>query len=132
MSTNHEHEYEHHGEPRHAEPAQVDQSAAWESAAAPSAVQAARFRRSLSALDGAGGYRARGVDWVRASDLLARGSGSLSRRAIDFNAALAARSRDAVGTGARQIAERTRKLPPISAFGRGRTRDQAALPPVSM
>lgn len=121
-----------HRETRTTVPVPTDQDAAWERAAAPSAVQAAQSRRRLSALDDAAGYRARGVDWVRASDLLARGSGNLSHRAIDFNAYLAARSREAIGTSARRVAQRARNLPPASAFGHGRTAQQAPTRPLAM
>lgn len=64
----------------------------------------------------------RGVDWVRASDLLARGSGDLSRRAIDLEAKLGAGTRHGIAVGASYVGRKTaqvaRKLPPLSAFGR--------------
>ena len=64
----------------------------------------------------------RGVDWVRASDLIARGSGSLSRRGIDLDSKLARGTRHGVAVSAkyvgRQIATGARRLPPVSAFGR--------------
>src|SRR5699024_12158939 len=62
--------------------------------------------------------KARGVDWVRSSDLLARGSGVASRLAIDFEANLAHKAHDPLARGAKRLAQRTRELPPVSAFGR--------------
>lgn len=64
----------------------------------------------------------RGVDWVRASDLLARGTGAISRRAIDLEAKLGYTTRHGIAVGAKYLGRKTgelaRKLPPLSAFGR--------------
>lgn len=62
--------------------------------------------------------RGRGVDWVRPSDLLARGGGALSRHGIDLTAGGTRRLRSSIKSGARWTAERARRLPPVSAFGR--------------
>ncbi|ORE56833.1 hypothetical protein B6D25_11155 [Micrococcus luteus] len=73
----------------------------------PEAVQAARIAglrgntRERLAQDA--GLRARGVEWVRPTDLLAR------------------QCRTATNTGVRGVGERARRLPPLSAFGRSRT-----------
>ncbi|MGO3191540.1 hypothetical protein BSP109_03212 [Brevibacterium sp. Mu109] len=74
--------------------------------------------------------KARGVEWVRPSDLLASRSQRVAGRGIDFQAELVRRSRRvpvravrATGRGITKtgaaISERARKLPPVTAFGRG-------------
>ena len=64
---------------------------------APEAIQAADVVRDQQAeLDTE--KPARGVDWVRPSDLMARAGGALSRRGIDFQADLARRSRAGITT----------------------------------
>ncbi|MBD4582297.1 hypothetical protein GUG60_24430, partial [Xanthomonas citri pv. citri] len=67
------------------------------------------------------GLRARGVEWVRPTDLLARHGAALAGRGIDFEVELARRTRTATNTGVRGVGERARRLPPLSAFGRSRT-----------
>lgn len=84
---------------------------------APEAIQAADVVRDQQAeLDTE--KPARGVDWVRPSDLMARAGGALSRRGIDFQADLARRSRAGITTGAKHLAASAKRLPPLSAFGR--------------
>ena len=61
--------------------------------------------------------RGRGVDWVRPTDLLSQSGGALSRRGIDLTAAGNRRRRAPLDKGARWVAERVRRLPPLSAFG---------------
>lgn len=61
----------------------------------------------------------RGVDWVRPTDLMARSGSRVAGAGIDFQADMARRSRHAAATSARTVAARTRRLPPVSAFGRG-------------
>ncbi|WP_181861398.1 hypothetical protein [Microbacterium sp. JB110] len=76
------------------------------------------------------GKRRPGVEWVRPSDLLASRLGRVAGQGIDFQAELARRARrvhghayrrtrTAAGSGARVVSERARRLPPVSAFGRG-------------
>jgi hypothetical protein len=60
---------------------------------------------------------ARGVEWVRPTDLMARHSATLAGRGVDFQAELARRARAPLAAGMRRLNERVRKLPPISAFG---------------
>lgn len=60
--------------------------------------------------------RARGVEWVRPTDLIARQSSQLAGRGIDLHAELARRARTV--TGIERLSERARRLPPVSAFGR--------------
>lgn len=76
--------------------------------------------------------KARGVDWVRASDLMARGSGQVSRLAIDFEANLAHKAQDGLARGVKQLGAKARELPPIAAFGRSTSRDGAGRGPVGM
>lgn len=90
---------------------------------APEAIQAADVDREQQSTEGVDVEKpTRGVDWVRASDLLSRGSGSLSRRGIDLDAKLARGTRHSIAVSAkyvgRQIAAGARRLPPLSAFGR--------------
>mgnify|MGYP000953744008 FL=1 len=75
----------------------------------------------------------RGVEWVRPTDLMARTGSRVARAGIDFQADMARRSRHAATTSARALAVRARRLPPVSAFGRGHadratTRDAVGIP----
>lgn len=63
----------------------------------------------------------RGVEWVRPTDLVARSGSRVAGAGIDFQADMARRSRDAVATSTRGLAERARRLPPVAVFGRGHT-----------
>jgi|SRR5690606_24275836 len=71
-----------------------------------------------------------GVEWVRPTDLMVLRSARMAGRGIDFQAELARRARRMPGqtfratrigarSGARFVSERARKLPPVTAFGRG-------------
>lgn len=96
-----------------------------EKAEAPEAVRAARVARRRGAerqVTAAEARRARGVEWVRPTDLIARQGATLAGRGIDFEVELARRTRTPIATGARQLGERARRLPPLSAFGRSSTR----------
>ena len=64
--------------------------------------------------------RARGVEWVRPTDLIARQSAALAGRGIDLHTELSRRARTLTTAGARIAAARVRGLPPLSAFGRSR------------
>lgn len=74
--------------------------------------------------------KARGVEWVRPTELIAYRSGRVAGRGVDFQAELARRSRRLPGQTVRvsrrgisnasaRLSERARRLPPASAFGRG-------------
>ena len=74
--------------------------------------------------------RARGVEWVRPTDLLARQGTSIACKGIDFEVELARRSRQltsqaarasgrGISTATRAVSERARRLPDVSEFGRG-------------
>lgn len=101
----------------------------------PDAIQAADVTRAPGpeAADADPALRkARGVDWVRASDLMARGSGVASRLAIDFEANLAHKAHDGLARRVKHLGAKARELPPISAFGRSTSRDGAGRGPVGM
>lgn len=84
---------------------------------APEAIQAADVDRDQEAeLDTE--KPARGVDWVRPSDLMSRAGGALSRRGIDLQADLSSRARAGIAAGAKHLVGSAKRLPPLSAFGR--------------
>lgn len=83
-----------------------------------------------TAVETATGRRGSGVEWVRPSDLLAARLGRVAGQGIDFQAELARRARLVPGqayrgtravarSGVRVVSERARRLPPVTAFGRG-------------
>ncbi len=89
----------------------------------PEAVQVAQTSRAgmndaRRVATGTGRY-ARGVEWVRPTDLLARHGAALAGRGIDFEVELARRTRAPITAGTRLLGERARRLPPVSEFGRG-------------
>ncbi|PXA75706.1 hypothetical protein [Auritidibacter sp. NML100628] len=100
-----------------------------EGPSAPEAIRASRVTHrhrddKMMAADAA--RRARGVEWVRPTDLLARQSATLAGRGIDFEVELARRTRQLTRTGgrglgevARTVSDRARRLPDVSEFGRG-------------
>lgn len=65
--------------------------------------------------------QARGVEWVRPTDLLARGGSRAAGAGIDFQKELARRTRGATAERLHAIRDRAHLLPPLSAFGRGST-----------
>ena len=90
----------------------------------PDAIEATSIHHNDPALDPALAARqraGRGVDWVRPTDLMARSGSRVAGAGIDFQADMARRSRHAATASARAVAERVRRLPPVSAFGRGHT-----------
>lgn len=99
---------------------------AGDEAGAPEAVRAAAARRGADSTTRAAA-RARGVEWVRPTDLLARHGARLSGRGIDFQAELARRARTPMANRLGQAAERALRLPPISAFGRSSTTSSGAV-----
>lgn len=109
-----------------ARPDPVDPAAA----GVPDAVQAADVERRRQ-MDPAE-TRARGVDWVRSSDLLVRGSAKASRLGIDFEAHLAQKVHDPLARGIKHVGAKARELPPLSAFGRHGGREGAERGPVGM
>ncbi|PRY63306.1 hypothetical protein BCF74_102139 [Knoellia remsis] len=83
----------------------------------PDAVEAAHVGRGDQGTPGHE-RRARGVEWVRPTDLIARHAATLSGRGIDFEAELARRARAPFANRMHDLADRARRLPPLSAFGR--------------
>jgi len=123
------HENEHRPQP---EP-EVKQNPTVEATGVPEAIGAADVARHPDqTAAGAGSRRARGGDWVRPKDLLARGSGRISRAAIDFNTYLSQQSQKGLVTGAKWVGAQARKLPHPSMFGRGHDRTGADRSPVGM
>ncbi|MEZ5125987.1 MAG: hypothetical protein R2826_07045 [Thermoleophilia bacterium] len=93
-----------------------DPAEAAEAVGTPDAVKEAESRKA--AKEKLARVRGRGVDWVRPTDLLAQGGGALSRRGIDFTTRVNRRVRAPIEKGARWVADRAKRLPPLSAFGR--------------
>ena len=107
-----------------------ERSESVEATSTPEAVRAAQVARDdkQHAI-----VRGRGVEWVRPTDLMARSGSRVAGAWIDFQADMARRSRHAAATSARAVAARARRLPPVSAFGRGHadratTRDAVGIP----
>lgn len=97
------------------EPAKAPEAA--EMAGTPEAVKQAEATRR-AARERLDRVRGRGVEWVRPSDLIVRGSGSLAGRGIEFNAEQGSRVRASLAAGGRELSARASHLPPLSAFGR--------------
>lgn len=93
-----------------------DPAEATEAAEPPDAIKAAESRKA--AKEKLARVRSRGVDWVRPTDLIAQGGGALSRRGMDRTADMSRLVRAPIEKGARWVAERAKRLPPLSAFGR--------------
>ncbi len=89
---------------------------ATEAAGTPDAVKDAESRKATK--EKLAWVRGRGVDWVRPTDLIAQGGGALSRRGIDRTAEMNRHVRAPIEKGARWVAERAERLPPLSAFDR--------------
>ena len=86
----------------------------------PEAVQAADVDQNRTAAVGGSPRNARrGLEWVRPTDLIARGSATMAGRGIDFQAELARKARAPMIRGLHRVGERAKQLPPIQAFGRG-------------
>ena len=94
----------------------LNSAEATEAAGTPDAVKDAASRKA--AKEKLARVRGRGVDWVRPTDLIAQGGGALSRRSIDRTADMNRHGRAPIEKGARWVAARAKRLPPLSAFGR--------------
>ncbi|HLR95096.1 MAG TPA: hypothetical protein VK053_11260 [Jiangellaceae bacterium] len=64
-------------------------------------------------------HRARGIEWVRPTDLIARNTASLAGRGIDMEVEMARKAREPLVAGLRNLGHRARRLSPLSAFGHG-------------
>lgn len=62
-------------------------------------------------------HRARGVEWVRPTDLIARNTASLAGRGIDMEVEMSRKARAPLADGLRNLGDRARQLSPLSAFG---------------
>lgn len=140
MNPYHDHQQEPHRRPPVPEtnhppstPAEQAETPPVERAETPEAVQAARIAgrrdKTREQLAQDAGRRARGVEWVRPTDLLARHGAALAGQGIDFEVELARRTRTATNTVARGFGDRARRLPPLSAFGRSRTTESVPFRP---
>lgn len=87
----------------------------------PDAIEAAAAKRQRGLRIDPAIAPARGVEWVRPTDLVARGGSRVAGAGIDFQKELARRARSATSEGMHAIGQRARKLPPLSVFGRGGT-----------
>lgn len=107
-----------HPEPEQPPPARNDPNPAetTDAAGTPDAVKDAESRKA--AKEKLARVRGRGVDWVRPTDLITQGGGTLSRRGIDRTAEMNRHVRAPIEKGARWVAERAKRLPSLSAFGR--------------
>ena len=110
---------QHHGPPQVAQSQQArttpNPAEVAEAAGTSDAIKEAASRRA--AKEKLALVRGRGVDWVRPTDLIAQGGGALSRRGIDHTAEMDRHVRAPIEKGARWVAERAKRLPPLSAFG---------------
>lgn len=102
-----------------------------EASGTPNAIGAAavEHRRPGPVMDPVARY-GRDVDWVRPTDLMARGGSRVAGAGIDFQAELARRARHLTAKRAHGLADRSSRLPPLSAFGRGdapRSMDRTAV-----
>lgn len=64
-------------------------------------------------------HRARGVEWVRPTDLIARNTASLAGRGIDLEVEMSRKARAPLVAELRNLGDRARQLSPLSAFGHG-------------
>ena len=64
-------------------------------------------------------HRARGIEWVRPTDLIARNTASLAGRGIDLEVEMSRKAREPVVAGLRNLGDRAKRLSPLSAFGHG-------------
>lgn len=114
--------YERYDDPVDRRPArtQPPEAEVVERAGTPDAVREAEIAQDKDAAtpDSTARKKARGVEWVRPTDLIARQAGAVSGRGIDFQAELNRRARTPAIAAVRQVSERARRLPPVSAFGR--------------
>ena len=62
-------------------------------------------------------HRARGIEWVRPTDLIARNTASLAGRGIDMEVEMSRKAREPLVAGLRNLGDRARRLSPLSAFG---------------
>ncbi len=113
--------YERYDDPARQGPTPAKQSevAVVEKTGTPDAVREAEIVRGKDSLAPDSTAKKKvGVEWVRPTELIARQAGAVAGRGIDFQAELARRARTPAVAAMRQVSERARRLPPVSAFGR--------------
>ncbi|PKY69901.1 hypothetical protein CYJ40_07455 [Brevibacterium ravenspurgense] len=64
-------------------------------------------------------HRARGIEWVRPTDLIARNTASLAGRGVDLEVEMSRKAREPLVAGLRNLGDRARRLSRLSAFGHG-------------
>ncbi|WP_061942636.1 hypothetical protein [Brevibacterium ravenspurgense] len=64
-------------------------------------------------------HRARGIEWVRPADLIARNTASLAGRGIDMEVEMSRKAREPLVAGLRNLGDQAKRLSPLSAFGHG-------------
>lgn len=64
-------------------------------------------------------HRARGIEWVRPTDLIARNTAWLAGRGIDMEVEMSRKARAPMVDGLKNLGDRARRLSPLSAFGHG-------------
>lgn len=84
----------------------------------PDAIEASANRRHRGLSIDPAVAPARGVEWVRPTDLMARGGSRVAGAGIDFQRELARRARSATSEQMHALGHRARRLPLLSAFGR--------------
>lgn len=72
-------------------------------------------------------HRARGVEWVRPTDLISRGSASLAGRGIDMEVEMARKARAPMVDGLRNLGDRARRLAPLGHGARHHAPTRAAV-----
>lgn len=64
-------------------------------------------------------HRARGIEWVRPTDLIARHTASLAGRGIDLEVEMSRKARAPMVDGLKNLGDRARRLSPLTSFGHG-------------
>src|SRR5690625_3395771 len=67
-------------------------------------------------------HRARGIEWVRPTDLIARNTASLAGRGIDMEVEMSRKARAPLVDGRRNLGARAKRLAPPTASGHGARR----------
>lgn len=99
-------------------PEPVDDEKMRDAVETPDAIEAEKIARRSGSRPLGLNAPARGLEWLRPTDLLARHSARVAGNGIDFQSATAYRARQAALRRARSLADRAKRLPPLSAFGR--------------
>ena len=79
-----------------------------------------------TAKDRLASVRGRGIEWMRASDLIVRGTSRVAGAGIRFHQEVGVQTPRGLASGVRAVSRRARELPPVSAFGRRNAQATAA------